>query len=169
MRELIDPASSLQQSSPKFARTSRKTSTVRTSWVSRASDKIAFRIPSKADYIPPIRLAVPQYHSAMPNTFQKHAAECAEVPPAFQRIKHWVERRLSPRREVNMSVLVLQGTRVQTAILVNQSELGFGLSKVISIVEDAILSIAMPDGRVLEGRVVWAKEGRAGVTLMSRS
>jgi PilZ domain len=66
-------------------------------------------------------------------------------------------------------VLVLQGTQVQSGILVDLSEGGFGLSKVDRIAPDELISVAMLDGRILEGRVVWTKESRAGVALMSRS
>jgi hypothetical protein len=95
--------------------------------------------------------------------------QAAGEQPAFGRVKHWIERRLSPRREVNISVLVLQASSVQSAILCNRSEAGFGLSKVSNIALDELISITMPDGRVLEGRVAWAKDSRAGVALMSRS
>jgi hypothetical protein len=51
------------------------------------------------------------------------------------------------------------------------SEDGFGLSKVDRIAPDELISVAMPDGHILEGRVVWAKDSRsrAGVALISRS
>jgi hypothetical protein len=65
-------------------------------------------------------------------------------------------------------VLVLQGTQVQTAILTDLSETGFGLSKVTSIRTDKLISIATDGGRIFEGRVAWAKEGRAGVSITSR-
>jgi hypothetical protein len=89
--------------------------------------------------------------------------------PALSRLKQWIERRLSIRREVNISVLVLQASSVQSAVLCDISETGFGLCKVTSIALDELVSITLPDCRVFEGRVVWAKDSRAGVALMSRS
>jgi hypothetical protein len=97
------------------------------------------------------------------------AHEPAGDYPTFDRFKQWIERRLSLRREVNISVLVLQGTQVQSGILVDVSERGFGLGKVDRLIADELISVATPDGRVLEGRIVWVQDGRAGVALLSRS
>ena len=93
----------------------------------------------------------------------------ADTQSVYERAKQWVERRLSSRREINISVLVLQGSRVQLGVLVDMSEAGFGLNRVHSIVVDELISIATPDGCILEGRVVWADDARAGVYLIRRS
>jgi hypothetical protein len=108
-------------------------------------------------------------HNPFRHVSNQDAGESADDCAAFQRFKQWVERRLSLRRDVNISVLVLQGTQVQSGILVDLSDGGFGLSKVDRIAPDELISVATPDGRILEGRVVWAKDSRAGVALMSRS
>ena len=89
-----------------------------------------------------------------------------EEPP-LDRLQQWIERRLSPRRQVNISVLVLRGSSVRSSILCDVSETGFGLSKVCNIAQDDLVTITLPDGRVCEGRVVWAKDSRAGIALMS--
>ncbi len=85
------------------------------------------------------------------------------------RLKQWIERRLSIRREVNISVLVLQASSVQSAVLCDISETGFGLCKVTNIAPDELVTITLPDSRVFEGRVVWAKDSRAGIALLSRN
>jgi hypothetical protein len=100
---------------------------------------------------------------------EQDANDAAEDHPTFHRFKHWIERRLAHRRDVKVWVLVLQGTRIQSGILVEMNEGGFGLGKVDRLIPDEFISIATPDGRVLEGRVVWAEDGRAGVALLSRS
>jgi hypothetical protein len=93
----------------------------------------------------------------------------SDLPSApLDRLQQWIERRLSPRREVNISVLVLHGSLVQSSILCDVSETGFGLSKVSNIARDDLVFMTLPDGRIREGRVVWAKDGSAGVELMSR-
>jgi hypothetical protein len=88
---------------------------------------------------------------------------------SYQGFKHWVERRLAHRRDVNIPALVLQGTRVQSALLSDVSDVGFGLSKVTQLSPDQLVSVATDDGQVLEGRVVWVADGRAGVLLISRN
>ena len=108
-------------------------------------------------------------HNPFRHVSNQDAGKSADDCAAFQRFKQWVERRPSLRRDVNISVLVLQGTQVQSGILVDLSDGGFGLSKVDRIAPDELISVATPDGRILEGRVVWAKDSRAGVALMSRS
>ena len=93
----------------------------------------------------------------------------ADLPSApLDRLQQWIERRLSPRREVNISVLVLRGSFVQSSILCDVSETGFGLSKVSTLAQNDLISITLPDGRIREGRVVWAKDGRAGIELICR-
>jgi PilZ domain len=87
----------------------------------------------------------------------------------FGAIKSWIEKRLSPRRQVDAPVLVLQGSRVQSGQLVDISERGFGLCKVTGLVVDGLVSVATYDGHVLEGRIVWTEGGRAGVRLLSES
>ena len=100
---------------------------------------------------------------------ERESAGYIAEPPTLQRIKHWIERRFSQRRQVNAPVLVLQGTRVQSGLLVDLSEGGFGLSKVTQIVADEIVSVATQDGHVFEGRVIWVDDTRAGVSLISQS
>jgi hypothetical protein len=85
------------------------------------------------------------------------------------RAKHWIERRLSERRQFNTPVLVLQRSQVQSGLLVDLSEDGFGLSKVTGLVADELVSIATEDGRVFEGRVAWVNGNRAGASLISQS
>jgi hypothetical protein len=64
---------------------------------------------------------------------------------------------------------VLQRSQVQSGLLVDLSEDGFGLSKVTGLVADELVSIATEDGRVFEGRVAWVNGNRAGASLISQS
>jgi hypothetical protein len=98
-----------------------------------------------------------------------HQDKSGQAERPVQRLKHWIERRLSERRLTNAPALVLQGTRVQTGILSDVSENGFGLNKVTGLVIDEAISVATPEGTVLEGLVVWAKDGRAGARLMKKT
>jgi hypothetical protein len=87
----------------------------------------------------------------------------------FRRVKDWIERRLSKRREASLPVLVLQGDQVQSGILTDISDGGFGLGKISGLAVDELISIATQDGRIFEGRVVWINGRRAGVSLISWS
>lgn len=60
-------------------------------------------------------------------------------------------------------MLVLQGTRVQSGILIDVSDDGFGLNKVHGVIANEFISVATPEGHILEGRVLWAEGMRAGV------
>lgn len=97
-----------------------------------------------------------------------HQDKSDQVDHPIQRLKHWIERRLSERRPVNETVLVLQGTRVQSGILVDVSNDGFGL-RVMGLVVDELVSVATSEGNIFEGRVVWAKDGRVGARLISKT
>ena len=108
------------------------------------------------------------HHSSQPGQAQEHLGRPDE-PAVFRRVKDWIERRLSKRREANLQVLVLQGTLVQSGILIDVSEGGLGLSKVSGLATDKLISITTQDGRVFEGRVVWINGNRAGVSLISWS
>ncbi|MBS0252409.1 MAG: PilZ domain-containing protein [Proteobacteria bacterium] len=89
--------------------------------------------------------------------------------PIMHELRQWIERRLSHRLLVNRPVLVLQGTQVQSGLLWDLSESGFGLSRVSGLVTGAIVSATTHDGDVFEGRVVWIDGGRAGVSMNSQS
>jgi hypothetical protein len=106
--------------------------------------------------------------SFQPGQQQDHPGHPVERA-VFQRVKDWIERRLSRRREASLPVLVLQGTQVQSGMLTDISVGGFGLSKISGLAADELISIATQDGRIFEGRVVWINGSRAGVSLISWS
>ena len=81
-------------------------------------------------------------------------------------IPGWLEARREPRSKDGGRVAIIRnGTRVEVA-LSDLSESGMGLSDCPTLPVNEAIAIEFVDGRLMRGRVVWWRDGRAGIRLI---
>lgn len=75
----------------------------------------------------------------------------------------WAESRMHQRHVTRQVARLFAGAREQEVMIENVSRSGFGLSGVEDCAAGQAVSIQVQSGERLKGRVMWSRDGRAGI------
>lgn len=79
----------------------------------------------------------------------------------------WLEQRREERRPTILPVRLEVGGKIDTAMLVNISSGGMGITSRIEISPGAQISVQLPDSRLLVAIVAWCSNGRIGARFLN--
>ena len=80
-------------------------------------------------------------------------------------VPFWLERRTLRRKQMNLQAYIVVGESIEKVAVLNASDKGIGVLGLSNVSAGTKVHLLVRPGFSIDGQVVWAKDGRAGIAL----